>query len=312
MSELRPWTMRYRVVHTTNYSYSEPVALCHSEVYLTPRKTARQTCVAHALEIVPASPKIEACLDYFGNSVNFFTIQQRHLAFSVTALSDVELVSAVYIPPESTPPWEAVRDALRAPAVDEAWDASQFVYNSPLVAASAELAGYAARSFSPGRPWLEAVLDLTARIYGEFVYDPAATNIGTPLATVLKTRRGVCQDFAHLQIGCLRAMGLAARYVSGYLSTMPLPGETQLVGAHASHAWLTAWCPGPGWVDLDPTNNIVPSLDHITVALGRDYADVCPIKGVFVGGGQHELSVSVDVQAIATNGAALPAHEPCA
>jgi transglutaminase-like putative cysteine protease len=164
------------------------------------------------------------------------------------------------------------------------------------VATSEDLYRYAAESFPPRRPWLAGVLDLTARIHADFVYDPAATNVSTPLAEVLQARRGVCQDFAHLEIGCLRAMGLAARYTSGYLLTMPAPGQPRLIGADASHAWLSAWCPGLSWVDLDPTNNVVPCLDHITVAWGRDYNDVCPIKGVFVGGGQHSMSVSVDVR----------------
>ncbi len=160
------------------------------------------------------------------------------------------------------------------------------------------LAAYARPSFPRGRPWLEAIIDLTKRIHKEFVYDATATNISTPLASVMQLRRGVCQDFAHLQIGCLRAMGLAARYVSGYLLTSPPPGQPRLIGADASHAWLAAWCPGLGWIDFDPTNDLMPDLEHITVAWGRDYDDVCPIKGVFVGGGEHSMRVSVDVQKV--------------
>jgi transglutaminase-like putative cysteine protease len=172
----------------------------------------------------------------------------------------------------------------------------QFIYDSPHVAATTELADYARPSFAPGRPWLEATLELMARIYREFAYDPMATNVSTPLETVLTMRRGVCQDFAHLQIGCLRSLGLPARYDSGYLLTTPPAGQPRMVGADASHAWLAAWCPGVGWVDFDPTNNVVPSLGHITVAWGRDYSDVCPIKGVFIGGGEHAMNVSVDVE----------------
>jgi transglutaminase-like putative cysteine protease len=191
-----------------------------------------------------------------------------------------------------------VRDGLAGGEPQEWLEICQFAVDSPHVKARAELAEFAQGSFTPGRPWLEALLDLTRRIFEEFVYDPAATNVSTPLDTVLAMRRGVCQDFAHLQIGCLRSLGLPARYVSGYLQTTPPPGKPRLVGADASHAWLSAWCGAHGWVDVDPTNNVQPSLGHVTVAWGRDYSDVCPIKGVFIGGGDHRMEVSVDVEPI--------------
>jgi transglutaminase-like putative cysteine protease len=154
---------------------------------------------------------------------------------------------------------------------------------------------YASASFTTGRPLLEAVCDLTRRIYTDFTYDPKATSVSTPLSDVLRDRHGVCQDFAHLQIGCLRALGLAARYVSGYLVTQPSPGHAPLVGVQASHAWVSVYGPGCGWIDLDPTNNVLPSDRHITVAIGRDYGDVSPINGVFLGGGEHTMDVAVDV-----------------
>ncbi|MGE0694189.1 MAG: transglutaminase N-terminal domain-containing protein [Pirellulales bacterium] len=289
---------RYEVAHATNYFYSEPVALCHNEVHLQPRATMRQSCLAHELSIVPTTLKMEHSVDYFGNQVSFFTLEESHREFSVTSRSEIVLTPSVYIAPEATPPWGQVPSALRNPSYREALEASQFVYDSPQVTTSAALRDYAAPSFTAGRPWLDAVLELTTRIYQDFQYDPEATSVGTPLATVLEQRRGVCQDFAHLQIGCLRSLGLAARYVSGYLLTNTPAGQPQLVGADASHAWLAAWCPGLGWVDFDPTNNVVPCFDHITVAWGRDYGDVCPIKGVFVGGGQHSMRVSVDVRAV--------------
>jgi transglutaminase-like putative cysteine protease len=244
-------------------------------------------------------------VDYFGNQVHYFAIEAQHREFTVTARSEVELLPSAYIAPESTRAWEEVRDRARRVPDGEALDASQFVYDSPLVAASPELAAFGGESFAAGRPWMEAVLDLTSRIHREMVYDPTATSVGTSPATVLRTRRGVCQDFAHLQIGCLRAVGLPARYVSGYLQTTPSDGQPRLVGADASHAWLAAWCPGLGWIDVDPTNNVVPCWDHVTVAWGRDYGDVCPIKGVFVGGGQHEMQVSVEVRP-AKKGSAAP------
>ena len=299
MHESHVLSTRYTVVHSTSYTYSESVSLCHNELHLMPRATPRQTCLANELAIWPTSPKIEESVDYFGNQTSFLTVQERHNEFSVTARSDVALMPSAYISPDATPPWEQVSSSLRAPADRESLNASQFRFDSPLAASSDELYEYARVSFLPSRPWLEAVLDLTSRIHHDFAYDPTATTISTPLERVMATRRGVCQDFAHLQIGCLRSIGLCARYVSGYLLTIPPPGQSQLIGADASHAWLAAWCPGLGWVDFDPTNNVVPYLDHITVAWGRDYNDVCPIKGVFVGGGQHSMRVSVDVRPVA-------------
>jgi transglutaminase-like putative cysteine protease len=290
--------VRYQIVHATNYFYSEPVPLCQNEVHLKPRDTARQRCLAHRLEIAPQPHKLEECRDYFGNRIQFFTIQDQHSELSVAAHSEVELALAEPPKPGETVPWEHVRDAMRARPANGNLEVRQFVFDSPHVAVGTELADYAAKSFAPGRPWLDAVLDLTGRINSEFIYDPAATNVSTPLDEVLALGRGVCQDFAHLQIGCLRSLGLPARYVSGYLLTTPPPGTPRLVGADASHAWLAAWCEELGWVDFDPTNNVVPSLAHITVGWGRDYSDVCPIKGVFVGGGQHSVSVSVDVEPV--------------
>jgi transglutaminase-like putative cysteine protease len=291
--------MRYQVVHATSYFYSEPVPLCQNEVHLEPRDTARQICRAHRLVISPRPQKMEKSRDYFGNPIHFFTIGEGHSELSVSAHSEVELRSADYLPPEESQPWEQVRAATERMPPKDLVEVRQFAFDSPHVACDAQLAAFAGESFAPGRPWLEGALDLMARIHRDFAYDPTATNVTTPLATVLAMRRGVCQDFAHLQIGCLRSLGLPARYVSGYLLTTTLPGEPKLIGADASHAWASAWCEEFGWVDFDPTNNVVPSLDHVTVAWGRDYSDVCPIKGIFVGGGEHRMNVSVDVTPIA-------------
>lgn len=290
--------MRYQVVHSTDYFYSQSVPLCQNEVHLRPRDTARQTCLHHRLDVHPTPHGMDSGVDYFGNPIQYFMIQDRHDELSVTAQSEVEIEAAPDIDPETTPPWEEVRDYLKRDRSTEALDARQFAFDSPRVAATDELAEQAAESFTPGRPWMAALLDLTERIYREFTYDPTATTVATPLETVLKLRCGVCQDFAHLQIGCLRSLGLPARYVSGYLLTTPPPGQPRLVGADASHAWLSAYCPVLGWIEFDPTNNVVPSEDHITVAWGRDYSDVCPINGVFIGGGQHSMRVSVDVRRI--------------
>lgn len=288
--------VRYRVDHTTSFSYAEPVPLCHNQVHLKPRECVRQRCLRHELTIRPGPCEVDQCLDYFGNHVQYFTIQAPHQELTVTAQSDVRILGAPYIPPDETPPWEDVRDRTRCAKEPALLDAQQFVLDSPSVKTSRKLADYAHRSFTPGRPWMAATLDLMARIHCEFIYDPTATVVSTPLESVFSNKRGVCQDFAHLQIGCLRAVGLPARYMSGYLLTTPTDGRPRLVGADASHAWLAAYCPDLGWVEFDPTNNQVPSLEHITVAWGRDYSDVCPIKGVFIGGGQHSMRVSVDVR----------------
>ena len=297
MHETHGLNSRFEVMHATRYNYTEPVALCHNKLHLVPRSTARQQCLDHELTIAPMTPKVEQSMDYFGNHVSFFTIGEQHREVSVTVQSEVSLVPSAYIAPEATPPWEQVLGALRAAADRDALDASQFIYDSPLVATDDDLAAYAAPSFPPERPWLEAVLDLVSRINRDFVYDTTATSVGTPPATVLATRRGVCQDFAHLQIACLR-LGSGGALRQRLPAQHAAPRTTALIGADASHAWLSAWCPGVGWVDLDPTNNVVPCLDHITVAWGRDYSDVCPIKGVFIGGGRHSVWVSVDVRRV--------------
>ena len=225
----------------------------------------------------------------------FFTVQEPHRQLIVRAEHTTEIEPYWGPDPAQTPAWEDVRDQLALARDAEALDAYQYVFDSPYVRVSADLAAYAAPSFWPRRPILEAALDLTARIHSEFRYDPKATTLSTTLAEVLAGRHGVCQDFAHLEIGCLRSLGLAARYVSGYLLTQPPEGTERLIGADASHAWLSSWCPGFGWIDVDPTNNLIPSAEHILLGWGRDYDDVSPIKGVILGGGEHQVRVSVDV-----------------
>jgi transglutaminase-like putative cysteine protease len=287
--------MTYRVTHQTTYHYSDPVTLCHNVLRLTPRCTDRQTCLWSKLRVSPAPAVTNRFADYFGNVATFFTVQDRHEELSILTTSEAVVRPTTLPDPEESPPWDAVQARLtqsRDPADLEAY---QFVFDSPHIAASAPLISYARPSFPPGRPLLPAVLDLTRRIYTEFRYDPRATTVATPLLEVLHARRGVCQDFAHLQIGCLRSLGLAARYVSGYLLTTPPPGQTRLIGADASHAWLSVYVPGTGWIDIDPTNDQPASEKHITVAWGRDYDDVSPIKGVILGGGRQSITVAVDV-----------------
>lgn len=288
--------MHYKVTHTTTYSYSEAASICHNEVHLIPRDTPRQSCLSHRLVIRPNPASLNKLVDYFGNHATLFCIQQEHRKLTVTTISHVEVRPPVLPHLDSTPAWETVRDAAFEDRSPAGLDTVQYAYESPLVRTSTALTAYALESFLEGRPLLEAVADLTKRIHAEFRYDPVATTVSTPLEDVLRVRKGVCQDFAHLEIGCLRSLGLPARYVSGYIRTRPPPGKPRLVGADASHAWISVHCPGLGWVDFDPTNNSIPTEEHVTVAWGRDYADVCPVKGVVLGGGQHALVVSVDVE----------------
>jgi len=288
--------MRYRVRHWTTYTYSDFVSLCHNQAHLTPRSDTRQTCHSSDLAITPRPAFMAERREYFGNHVVFFSIQEHHKKLEVLATSDVEVFPFTAPMPAFTPPWEEVRDALASAVVTEQFSALQFVHESARLRADAAMKAYALESFTPKRPLLEAALDLTHRIYKEFAYDKAATNLTTSLSEVFKIRKGVCQDFAHLEIACLRSLGLAARYVSGYLLTNPPAGQKRLVGADASHAWLSIYCSGFGWIDLDPTNDVVPSEKHIVLAWGRDYSDVSPIKGVILGGGRHSMVVAVDVE----------------
>jgi len=287
--------MRHRVLHTTHYSYSEPVSLCQNQARLTPRSFGRQTCLDCKLVISPEPTVRRSHRDFFGNIVTYLALFEPHTSLKVSAQSIVSLAPAAWPNPELTLPWERARDLARRPDSADSLLAAQFIYPSLFVPALPETLDYARQSFGPKRPLLTALLELTERIHRDFRFDSRATTINTPVLEVMEKRRGVCQDFAHLQLSCLRGMGLSARYVSGYLLTDPPPGQPRLIGADASHAWISVYCPGFGWVDLDPTNNSMPDLRHITVAWGRDYSDVCPLQGVYTGGGQHTLRVEVDV-----------------
>jgi transglutaminase-like putative cysteine protease len=291
--------MTYRIRHVTEYRYPEPVSLCHNETRLTPRTTARQRCLLASVTCDPAPSYRSEREDFFGNRVGFVTIDRPHTVFRVMAESRVEMLPAEQgLDFTREVAWDEVRERLATDFSGAVLEVRPYRLESPRVPALAALAAYARPSFTPGRPLREAVVDLMARIHREFEYDPAFTTVTTPLHTVLEHRRGVCQDFAHLAIGCLRAMGLAARYVSGYLETLPPPGQKRLQGADASHAWFSVFDPEGGWLDFDPTNNVVPMERHITLAWGRDYTDVSPLRGVLFGGGEaHGLTVAVDVVA---------------
>jgi transglutaminase-like putative cysteine protease len=294
--------MIHHVTHTTTYAYTDPVSLCHNVVHLVPRDGPNQKCLQNQLMIDPLPAVASPRTDSFGNHVSFFTIQEPHRELKMTSVSVVKVEPGVVPEPAQTPPWEEVCTYVATDRSPPALEACQFLFDSFYIKESADLAGYAAPSFPAGRPVLEAVLDLTRRIHADFRYDRQATTVATPLSKVLIARRGVCQDFAHLQIGCLRSLGLAARYVSGYLVTQPPPGQPRLVGVDASHAWLAFFCTGYGWIDMDPTNQLIPSDKHVTLAWGRDYDDVSPIKGVILGGGEHSVSVGVDVVPLAEAG----------
>lgn len=286
---------RFRVVHRTRYEYSAPVSLCHNEAHLSPRDLPTQKALRHQLLVDPLPDVQHQRKDFFGNAVTYFAVQEPHQVLEVTATSDVDLLPWAPIDLKQSPPWDEVRDKLGGKLTDETVEARPYCLESPHVPALPELGDFAAPSFPAGQPILAAVDSLMRRIHAEFSYDPHFTTIATPLAHVLEHRRGVCQDFAHLAIGALRSLGLAARYVSGYIESVPPPGAEKLVGADASHAWAAAYVPGLGWIDFDPTNNQLPPAAHVTVAWGRDYSDVTPLKGVILGGGEHHLSVSVDV-----------------
>lgn len=282
--------MRYDAFHTTTYEYSESVSVAHHVARLRPRSLPHQKCLHHELAIEPPPAVTSHHVDYFGNLVTFFGVQGGHRQLVIHARSTVTVTAANLPQPSETPPWEAAIDRSALPL-----DAVEFVFDSTESRSASGLDAYGRASFPPGRPLLEAVKDLTERIYREFTFDRKATTVATPVAEVFLSRRGVCQDFARLEIACLRSLGIPARYISGYLETVPLPGAPRLIGADASHAWLTVYCPGIGWIPVDPTNNLFPSDTHITLAWGRDYSDVSPIRGVILGGGAHSLRVEVDV-----------------
>ena len=290
--------MNYSIRHRTTYDYAEPVTVSHHAARVEPRASHIPRRAAFDLRIAPAPALRKMRTDYFGNRVCFFSIQEIHQCLEITSES-VVTVTHVTRPVDSlSPHWERVAALFRDPVSPEVVEPYQFCFDSPLLANSPELADYARASFPKETPLLEGVLDLNRRIFQDFKYDRVATTVMTPLEVVVEKRRGVCQDFAHFAIACLRSLGLAARYVSGYLRTRPVEGKERLVGADASHAWFAVYCPDLGWVDFDPTNNLLPAEDHITVAYGRDYSDVSPLSGIITGGGKHEVSVAVEVAPI--------------
>jgi len=293
----------YQVTHRTSYKYDDPVSIGNHLACLKPRMLTYQTVRSFRFSAYPEPSSLIEREDYFGNTLHIFSIQDEHQELIVETRSEVEVDVTYSESAAENLPWEVAVD--QGPEDHTPWGlgAYQFRFESPRIRLRRIFADYALQAFMPLRPLRESLLDLTGRIHRDFKYQPHATSVSTTIEEVFEKRRGVCQDFAHLQIACLRSIGIAARYVSGYLRTNPPPGKPRLVGADASHAWVSAYCPGAGWVDLDPTNNMTAGNDHITVAWGRDYSDVSPLRGLILGGGVQALKVAVDVEKIDT---ALP------
>jgi transglutaminase-like putative cysteine protease len=285
-----------RVSHETVTRYSARVEVAYHCAYLQPRADGRQQVAEFTLAIDPLASHLASAPDTFGNIRTEFSLFVPHDTLTVRAASRVRLTPRPAAPdPSADASWDAVAGAMRYSISGTFEPASEFAYGSPFVPLDASLRDYASASFPPGRPYLQGAIELMQRIHAEFTYEPGSTDVNTPLVEVFRERRGVCQDFAHLMLGTLRALGLPARYVSGYLLNRPPRDQQRLLGADASHAWVSIWSPAFGWVDLDPTNNVLPDGSHVTVAVGRDYGDVVPLRGVIRGGADHSLEVAVDV-----------------
>jgi transglutaminase-like putative cysteine protease len=286
---------RYTVEHETRYAYTAPVSQSWQLARLTPRALPWQRLVSHSLQIEPGADERRDEVDNFGNTVTHFGLHGAHRVLSVRMSCLVEIGERVPIAPTDGLSWQAVRESIRQDPQQGDLVPASMCEATPLVPYSEAALVYALPSFLHGRPWFEAVTDLMHRIHAEFEFEPGATTVSTSVDEVLYQRRGVCQDFAHLMLACLRGVGLPARYVSGYLLTDPPPGQPRLVGADASHAWVAAYAPGHGWIEFDPTNDQLADNRYITLTWGADFADVVPLRGVIFGGGDQQLDVEVSV-----------------
>jgi len=287
--------MRYSIHHRTHYAYEDHVSYSHHLARLTPSNSPLQQSISSRLFVNPAPDILSEHTDYFGNLTAFFSITTPHQELVVDSYCKVLIEPPRDLSLNLSPPWESVRDQMRHPTTRETLQASEFISPSPLCAIHPELASYTEKSFRPGTPILAGATDLTHRIHADFDFDASATTVSTPVMEVFNKRAGVCQDFAHLQISCLRSIGLPARYISGYLRTEPPAGQPRLIGADASHAWIAVFVPEFGWTEFDATNDVIPETDHIRVACGRDYHDICPIRGTVYGGGAQKLEIGVTV-----------------
>lgn len=289
---------RYQIFHDTCYHYDSPVSLAQQLAHLWPRECAWQRCTEQQLLISPDPTARRDELDVFGNPLTRLAFERPHDELQVNAQLTVEVLARPTLEFNQSPAWELTRDALSyssQPLSAELLEACRYRFQSPYVHLKRSFVEFSQSCFPAGRPLLLGVQDLMQKIFSEFTFDAEATQVATPLVEVLERRRGVCQDFAHLMLACVRSRGLAARYISGYLLTQPPPGQPRLIGADASHAWVSVFCPVLGWVDFDPTNNVQPALEHITLAWGRDFSDVSPLRGVILGGGNHDPEVRVTV-----------------
>jgi transglutaminase-like putative cysteine protease len=291
-------TLTYSAVHRTHYEYSSEVIDAYSVVHLLPRATGRQAVVEASLHADPEADEYDERTDEFGNRLVQLGLHRPHTSFTVVATSTVNVEPQIL--DGDGPPWEHVAALAANAGGSEAIELGPMLARTAPIVVSTELAALdvlASEVFAPERPILDALRELCGRIFREFAFDPAATDVSTPLDRVLSQRGGVCQDFAHLAIAVCRSRGVAARYVSGYIETDPPPGEQRTIGADASHAWLAVWVPDQGWIDLDPTNDQLPTTRHVTVAWGRDYRDVAPVRGVVIGpSATQAMTVSVDVE----------------
>ncbi len=294
-------TVRYRIRHETAYTYDADVVHSHHLLHLVPRPAPYQQCLEHEIEISPMPNRRVADIDAFGNPMLRVELVQAHRELRVVSQMQVEVHARPAVLADTTEPWEKVREAFRYrgawPSRDEL-DATRFRHESPHVKLKKAFTDYSAGCFPDGAPILACAERLSTKLHSDIEYVPGVTTIGTPATELLESRRGVCQDFAHLMIACLRSRGLPARYVSGYLRTHATVGAEQreVVGAGASHAWVSVWSPPYGWIEFDPTNGCFAGTDHVAVAWGRDFGDVSPLRGVIVGGGEHQLSVNVIVE----------------
>jgi transglutaminase-like putative cysteine protease len=289
--------VRYRLSHRTSYSYTNSVDTAYHLAHLRARDFRGQRILGSEIVIAEPKPSLASQrIDHFGNHIDVYRIDQPHTRFEIEVKGEIEV--ALPVPPDAatTPPWEEMRETLRGDGFPKNVEASEFVHESPLIPVDESVRDYGAASLTPGRPILEAARELTSRIKADFEYLPGSTDISTPLHEVFAGRSGVCQDFAHVEIAALRAHGLAARYVSGYVRTVRSDDEVAMRGADASHAWVMVWCgEQAGWVHLDPTNDLVAHEDHVIVAWGRDFSDVSPLRGVILGGGAHTYGVAVQL-----------------
>jgi transglutaminase-like putative cysteine protease len=285
-----------RVVHETTYRYSPRVDIAYHLACLMPQSGHAQQVADAEIAIEPKPAQCTVATDAFGNLRTWFALFTPHDVLRVRAESRLVVTPRfAELDPEASARWETVAGALRFRVRAPFWPAADFLYGSPFVPIIDDLRSYAEASFPAGRRLIAGAIDLMHRIHADFTYRPASTSVGMPLAEVFAQRHGVCQDYAHVMLGCLRALGLPAAYVSGYLLTRPPPGQPRLLGADASHAWVSVWCPQAGWVDLDPTNDLLVGASHVTLAVGRDFGDVTPLRGVIRGGAEHTMKVAVTV-----------------